>query len=137
MITTKTEAMPQKIEATPQNINDAITNIAEYAKAKKYEFDTTDISTFSETIEFDSKRKKKICSNYLTRFSKKISMSQANRFLHFLWRHVLKNKGTAPELKYSQKELDIRAARKTWKAAEKAAEELRLAYKNIKGDFYK
>ena len=146
MITTKTEAMPQKIEATPQNINDTITNIVEYAKAKGYDFDAKDISTFRETpiafwqgksLEFESKRKKKTCSNYLTRFSRKITMSQANRFLHFLWRHVLKNEGTAPEIKYSQRELDIRAARKTWKAAEKAAEELRLAYKNIKGDFYK
>ena len=136
----------EKIEATPQNINNAITNIAEYAKAKGYEFDITDISTFREnplafwqgkSLQFDSKRKKKVCSNYLTRFSKKISMSQANRFLHFLWKHILKNEKKAPNVKYSQRELDIRAARKAWKIANTTAESLRIAYKDIKGDFYK
>lgn len=135
-----------KIQATPQNINVAIMNIAEYAKAKGYDFNMKDIPTLRENhlafwqgkpLEFDSNRKKKICSNYLTRFSKKITMSQANRFIHFIWRHVLKNDGTAPEVKYSKRELEIRAAKKAWKAANTAAETLRLAYKDVKGDYYK
>lgn len=135
-----------KIEATPQNINDAIMNIAEYAKAKGYEFDTTDVPSFRENplafwqgkvLEFESKGKKKTCSNYLTRFGKHITMSQANRFLHFMWRHVLKNEGKVPEIKYSQRELDIRNAKKAWNTANAAAETLRIAYKTIKGDFYK
>jgi hypothetical protein len=126
-----------KIEVTTQNINDAINNITEYAKSNKYEFDTKDVSEFDKAIEFDSKSKKKICSNYLTRFGRKITMSQANRFIHFMWRHVLKKEGKAPEMKYSERELDIRAAKKSWKAANDAAEALRITYKEIKGDFYK
>ena len=126
-----------KIEVTTQNINDAIMNIAEYAKNNNYEFDTNAVSEFNSAIQFDSKSKKKICSNYLTRFGRKITMSQANRFMHFMWRHVLKKEGKAPEMKYSQRELDIRAAKKSWKAANDAAEALRIAYREIKGDFYK
>jgi len=135
-----------KVQATPENINDAIINIAEYAKAKEYEFNMEDVPTLREmplafwqgkSLEFDSKRQKKTCSNYLTRLNKKIHMSQANRFLHFMWKHVLKMEGTAPGIKYSQRELDIRAARKAWKVANATAETLRLAYKNIKGNFYK
>lgn len=135
-----------KVEATPQNINDAVARIAEYAKEKGYQFNESEVPAFREQslafwqgrkLSFESKSQEKVCRNYLTRFTKSISMSQANRFLHYLWRHVMKMDGQPPRVEYSEREQKIKAARKAWKTAQAEAEKLQAEYKTIKGDFYK
>jgi hypothetical protein len=106
-----------KVEATPQNINDAVVRIAEYAKAKGYQFNESEVPFREQNIAFWQGRK--------------------YRFLHYLWRHVMKMDGQSPRVEYSEREQKIKAARKAWKAAQAEAEKLQKEYKEIKGDFYK
>lgn len=132
-----------KIEATKANIDKAINDIQKYAASKGYQFlgelkkDGILSSLFGgDKPKFESKSQEKVCNNYLSRLDRGVRMSTANRFLHFLYKHVYKLE-TAPRVDYSQRELEIRASRKAYVAAKVEAEKLRLKYKEIKGDFYK
>lgn len=141
-----TTTRSQQVEATPQNINDAILHIGEYAKSKGYVFNEKDVPEFRENslafwqgikLEFGSKSKMKVCRNYLTRLDKNITMGTANRFLHFIWRHVMKKDGNAPRVEFSATEQKIRASKKAWRTAQAESDRLLLEYKALKGDFYK
>lgn len=63
-------------------------------------------------------------------------MSVANRFLHFLFKKVLKVEN-APYIDYSEKELKIKEAKNAWRKMKIEAEKLQEAYKLEKGTFYK
>jgi len=135
-----------QVEATPQNINDTIFMISQYANDKGYVFNESTMPAFRENslafwqgkkLEFDSKTKKKVCHNYLTRLSKNVTMRQANLFLHFMWRQIMKIEGPVPKIQPSEREFKIRQARKAWKTAFTESEKLRNEYKEIKGDFFK
>lgn len=124
----------QLTQPTVENIHAAFEKIKEYAKAHDYV-----ISPYLAplpTVEFDSKRQMKIVRNYINRFEKHITMSQANKFLHFLFKRVYKL-DKAPRIEYGAKERKIQEAKKAWKAAQAEANKLLLAYKQEKGDFYK
>lgn len=63
-------------------------------------------------------------------------MSNANRFLHFLYKKLYKL-DKAPYVEYSERELKIKEAKKAWKKVKLEAEKLQKEYKDTKGDFYK
>ena len=67
----------------------------------------------------------------------KKSLRAINTFLHFLHKHVLDEKTPAPEVKISEKEMKIQAARKKYVEARNLAIKLYKEYKEEKGDFYK
>ena len=123
----------KQIEATKENVETAINKIKAYAQEKGYQV----VGDFKPgSLQFDSKSKQKVCKNYLWKLDKKVGMSNANRFLHFLYKKVYKLE-TAPCIKYSEQELKIQQARKAWKKMQAEAEKLQAIYKTEKGDFYK
>ena len=131
------------IEATPENIDKAITNIVEFAREKGYqikgEFNRGTFRTLIESfvgIKFKSSGQEKKLRHYLTRLNKKITLRQSNMFLHFLYKGVYEL-DKAPHVDYSDKELKIKEARKLWKETQKKADELLKIYKAEKGNFYK
>jgi len=133
----------KQIMATKENVELAINNIKKYAEEKGYqikgEFKQEGFlsSLFgSSKITFESKSKEKVCRNYLWRLEKKMGMSIANRFLHFLYKKTYKLE-QAPKVDYSDKEIKIQEARKAWKKLQKESELLMAAYKAEKKDFYK
>lgn len=67
----------------------------------------------------------------------KKSLRAMNTFLHFLHKHVLEEKTPAPEVRISEKEVKIQAARKKYVEARNLAMKLHKEYKEEKGDFYK
>jgi hypothetical protein len=67
----------------------------------------------------------------------KKSLRAINTFLHFLHKHVLEEKTPAPEVRISEKEVKIQAARKKYVEARNIAMKLYKEYKEEKGDFYK
>lgn len=123
----------KQIAATKANVELAINNIKAYAQEKGYQIKGN--FTLGE-LKFDSKNKEKVCRNYLWRLDKKMGMSVANRFLHFLFKKALKN-DTAPYIDYSEKELKIKEAKRAWNKLKLEAEKLQEAYKLEKGNFYK
>jgi len=126
----------KQIAATKANVELAINNIKKYAEGKGYQV----IGDFSDRgpgeLTFESKSKEKVCRKYLWRLEKKMGMSCANRFLHFLYKKVYKF-DKAPKVEYSEKELKIQQARRAWKKMQIEAEKLQAAYKLEKGTFFK
>lgn len=126
----------KQIAATKANVELAINNIKNYANEKGFQL----IGNFSDRgpgeLTFESKNKEKVCRNYLWRLEKKMGMSVANRFLHFLYKKAYKL-DEAPKVDYSEKELKIKEARKAWKKMQAEAEKLQAAYKTEKGTFFK
>lgn len=134
-----------KLEATSKNVAKAIEAIEKFAADKGYQI-IGDLKEkkqgflsgiFNLNLNFESKSKEKVLSNYLTRLeTKKMGMALANKFLHFLYKKVYKL-DTAPKVEYSEKELKIKAARKAWRIALETAKKAEEAYKVEKGNFYK
>lgn len=123
----------KQIAATKENVEIAINNIKKFAKEKGYQI----TGDFKEgVLSFDSRSKEKVFKNYLWRLSQGVSMAQANKMLHFLYKKVYKL-NEAPKVEYSEKELKIKTARKAWKKAQAEADRLLAEYKQEKGDFYK
>lgn len=83
-----------------------------------------------------SKRKIKRMNRYIGWVLEKPSMSNINRFYHFICTRVLE---TSKRVKVipSERELEIQAARKRWKDVQKVEQELLKRYKEVKGDFYR
>lgn len=67
----------------------------------------------------------------------KQTLRAINTFLHFLHKHVYKENTSAPEVRVSEKEEKIQAARKKYVEARNLAIKLYAEYKTEKGDFYK
>lgn len=131
------------IEATKENIDKAINDIKKHASDKGYQFlgeekkDGLLSGLFGgDKPKFESKSQEKVCQNYLRRLERKVCMSTANKFLHFLYKKVYKL-DAAPRVEYSELELRIRTARKAWRTSMAETEKLRLVYKEVKGNFYK
>jgi len=132
----------KQIAATKENVEIAINKIKEFATEKGYqiigEFKKEGVlsTIFGSSLKFESKSKEKVLRTYLWRLDQRVTMAQANKFLHFLYKKVYKL-DSAPRIEYSEKELKIKEARKAWKKVQAEAEKLLLEYKNEKGDFYK
>jgi hypothetical protein len=132
-----------KLEATKSNVEHAIGLIEQYAKDKGYqivgEFKKEGFLSklLNQKLTFESKGQEKVLRNYLTRLEKKVCMSTANKFLHFLYKKVYKSETAAPRVEYSEQELKIKAARKAWRITLAESKRLELAYKETKGNFYK
>ena len=129
------------IEATKANIETAIDNIKKYASDNGYQIigDFKKEGFLSNLLgtgpKFESKSQEKVCRNYLTRLERKMGMALANKFLHFLYKKVYKM-DTAPRIEYSEKELQIKAARKAWRKLLDESEKAMKAYKEQKKGFY-
>lgn len=128
------------LEANTTNIESTFKKIQEYANEKGYRIEgnlkqPTNLIGLSK-ISFDSGRQRKTVRNYINRLDKKVNISTANKFLHFLYKKVYKM-GEAPRIELSEQETKIQAARKAWKKAFAESEKLRLEYRKLKGDFYK
>ncbi len=133
----------KQIEATKANVELAINEIKEYSQEKGYQIkgEFKQDGFFKNLLggsklKFESKSQEKVCRKYLWRLEKKMGMSTANRFLHFLYKKVYKL-DQAPYIEYSEKELKIKEARKAWKKMQIEADKLLAAYKEEKGSFYK
>ena len=129
------------VEPTEANVVETISAIAEFAKQNEYQIKgelkmPTNMFGMTKSLEFESLSKKKVLRDYLTRLNRKMSLRNANRFLHFLFKKIYKL-DEAPKVDLSEKEVKIQAAKKVWKETAKAAELLRLAYVTEKGDYYK
>ena len=129
------------VEATKVNIDKAIDEIKKYANDNGYQIigDFKKEGFLSNLLgsgpKFESKSQEKVCRNYLTRLERKMGMATANKFLHFLYKKVYKME-TAPRIEYSEKELQIKAARAAWRKSMAETEKLRVAYKEQKKGFY-
>lgn len=129
------------VEPTTENIKATFEKINAYAQEKGYQV-VGDMSVptnwigLDKSAKFESKSQSKVVRNYLTRLDSHITMGQANRFLHMLFKRIYKL-DKAPRVEYSAKELEIKASRKAWKKADAEAQALLKKYKEVKGDFYK
>jgi len=83
-----------------------------------------------------SKNNIKRLNRYIWWFTEKPSISNINRFFHFICTRVLKTDKRV-RVYPSIREQEIQAARKRWKDVQKVEQELLKKYKEIKGDFYK
>jgi len=123
----------KQVQATQPNIDLAIDTVKNFANEKGFRI-LGDFKT--GTLSFSSKNKEKVLAKYLWKISKKPSMACANRFLHFLYKKVY-GFDQAPRIEFSEKEIAIKSARRQWKDAARLADELRLKYREEKGNFYK
>ena len=129
------------LEANSQNVEATFNKIREYANSKGYRILNnlkvpTNLIGLNKSLRFDSQKKKKVLRNYINRLDKHVSLRNANKFLHFLFKTIYKIE-SAPSIEISEKEVLIQSARKAWKKAQAEAEKLRLVYRKEKGDFYK
>jgi len=129
------------LEPNKENISVVFSLINQFAVEKGYEIkgDLKLPSTLFGTNKpsYDSRSKMKVARRYVNQLHKKVTMGQANRFLHFLFKKIYKLETPAPSVEYGEKEQQIRAARKAWRNALKEEQRLQKEYKEIKGDFYK
>ena len=131
------------LEVNAENIQATFDKINAFANEKGYRIDgdlklPTNLIGMTKSMSFDSGKQKKVLRNYINRLHKKVTMGNANCFLHFLFKKVYKlDASNSPSVEYSEKELKIQSARKAWVKARNEAEKLRLAYRAEKVDFYK
>ena len=138
----QTTERPVLVEPTKDNIAATFKQIEEWAAVNGYQIHgelklPSNILGLTKNVIFESRSIQKVVRTYLTRLNKRVTMGQANRFLHMFFRKVLKSDQPVPRVDYSEKELEIKAARKEWRIAMRKAEELCAKYKEVKGDFYK
>lgn len=81
-------------------------------------------------------RKRKVLRRYMYYIKVHPTLDSVNKFLHFLFKEVLKSDARVKVVK-SEKEQMIQKKREEFKAALKVLIEKRQAYKEEKGDFYK
>jgi hypothetical protein len=85
-------------------------------------------------VDFGSKTKKKQFSRTLGKVLSGPTIRSANTYLHALAKLTVTTK---IKVDYSDYEKSIQLAKANWKAANKAALELKSKYLEAKGDFYK
>lgn len=122
-----------QIQSTNENVDITMNSILNFVKDNNYQI-KGDIKTM--TLVFDSKKKKKVLSKYLTSLSTKVTLKQSNRFLHFLFKKIYKL-SESPKIILSEKELNIQVARLAWKKSQLETDILLKKYKEEKGDYYK
>jgi hypothetical protein len=133
METTTIMSLP---EVTTENIKKAIESLKQYAAKKKYVFSGNVDSLANVIPTFSSQNQEKKFRWALLRAMRNPTMKSANLFFN---QYSKSQNGVTPKLKmeYSEKEKQIKAARKEWKELQAKAEEARLKYRETKGDFYK
>lgn len=129
------------VEPNKENIEALFTKIKEYANGKGYQIVgnislPTNMLGIKKSPDYKSTSMMKRVRVYTTSLDRKVTMSNSNRFLHLLFKHVY-GEDTVPRIDYSTKELEIKASRKAWKKVDTEAKELLKKYKEVKGDFYK
>lgn len=129
------------LEANTSNIENTFKKIQQFVTDNNYRIEgelkmPTNFIGLNKSLKFESKRQMKVARNYINRLDKKINISTANKFLHFLFKKIYQLE-KAPKILLSEKEIKIQDARKAWKKAAAEAEKLRLTYRNEKSDFYK
>jgi hypothetical protein len=128
------------VEPTKENLIMVLGKINQYVLDKGYRIEgelklpSTIFATKAPI--FKSVSQKKLVRSYCTRLCTHMTMSQVNKFLHLLFKHVYKEAG-APRIEYSEQECKIKAARKAWKELDTKAKLLLKEYKTVKGNFYK
>jgi len=119
------------IEINESNLELAITSIKNFSTLRKLILQG---ELNLQTPSFITLGKKKAYRNALYRVINKPTMKNINVFLHL---HSKFTETKAAKLEYSETEKAIKSARSQWKKLREDAEKARLAYKEIKGDFYK
>jgi hypothetical protein len=87
-------------------------------------------------IDDISLSKRKVLRRYMYHIKVHPTLDVVNKFLHFLFKEILKSNARVKVVK-SEKEQLIMKKRQEYKAALKILLEKRQAYKDEKGDFYK
>jgi hypothetical protein len=120
-------------EINTSNLKLAQQSITEFANSRKLVFNR-ELDLANAKFNFTSKSQKKAFQHSLSRVIAKPTMKSISLFL----RQLSKYSDLAPiKLDYSEREKAIKQAKKDWKFLQSKAEEARLQYKKVKGDFYK
>jgi len=132
------------VEANKQNIEKAFDAIRKFAEENGYQLKgelkmPTNMLGVKKDPKFVSMSQEKVVKHFLTRLDRKVTMREANKFLHFLHKNIEPFSATKekPYIDYPEQMLKIWRYRTTWKKAQEEAEKLRLAYKIEKGDYFK
>ncbi len=141
METTNQKTHATLLEVNTENIQAVFEKIKKYAEERGFRIEgdlklPTNLIGITKSMSFDSGKQKKVLRNYINRLDKRVTMGNANRFLHFLFKKIYKL-DSSPSMEYSEKELKIIQARKAWVKARTEAEKLRVVYRTEIGDFYK
>lgn len=136
------KTFPTMIEANVESIEATFKKIRDFATSNNYVIEgelkhPTNMLGIKKTLSFDSRKQMKVVRNFINRFNERVSIGQANRFLHFLFRKIYKTDGAVPKVKFSEKQIKIQATRDAWKKMRDEAEKARVAYVTEKGDFFK
>jgi len=129
-----TQTMTSLPEVTTANIKLALESIKQFVTQKNYVITGNLDSLTNVPPRFSSNNQEKKFRWSLLRVTNHPSMRSANMFLSHLakatWMTKLK-------VDYSEREKQIKTAKKEWKEVQAKADQARLKYKEIKGDFYK
>jgi len=123
-----------------EGINEFLTKLKRYADFMDYQV-TGDIN-FDELKDLKgaignlSLSQKKKLRNNLISADHKMTLRTINRFLHFLYKAVLKS-DVRVRVKPSVQDEEIQMKRKEWVTARDKAQVALFLYKKTKGDFYK
>jgi hypothetical protein len=119
-------------------IDQTMLRIKEYVKFNEYQIH----GNIEEKLNLDAAlkdatlRKRKTLRRYMYHIEQHPTLPTVNKFLHFLFKTVLKSDVRVRVLK-SEQELEIQKRRKEFKDALKVMLEKKQAYLDSKGDFYK
>jgi len=120
-----------------------IENIEKWAKDNNYrlkgDFNSFKISLMgNEKFITISKNKRKKINQYIFSLERKITMRNANSFLHFIYKTMNNNEpNSSIKIIISEKEEKIQMLRKQWLKMRNESDILLKSYKDEKGDFYK
>jgi len=120
-----------------------IENIEKWAKDNNYrlkgDFNSFKISLMgNEKFITISKNKRKKINQYIFSLERKITMRNANSFLHFIYKTMNNNEpNSSIKIIISEKEEKIQMLRKQWLRMRNESDNLLKSYKDEKGDFYK
>jgi len=118
---------------TKEDLLNVVERIKEFSKTKNLILNEE--PKFKSELVFSSKSEMKDLRIRLKGIEKKISRKRINTLFAFLYKkNLIDNKCF---LDLTEKEKKIQELRKNWKEAFKKSEELRLIYKEEKGNFYK
>ena len=119
------EKTKERIEKYVQKNDYRVSNPIEVDKKK-----------ITDALDNTSLKKRKVMRRYMYKIEHHPTLDVINKFLHFLYKTLLKSDYRSKVLK-SVKEESIDAKRKEFKAALQVMLEKKAAYQLEKGDFYK
>lgn len=124
---------------TFDNVQNAINTLQSWAHKNGYRLDgnlAVDPATFNSVMPTLSKTQKKKLGRSIHQATTGTNFRSANRFLHTLFKKVLKSE-KCPKVLVSEREAQIQEARRKWVTARNAAKTALAEYKATKGDYYK